>query len=180
MWPSVKVLNDFNILTLKKIFWKTKTFFKTKIETASFLYKTAMSKANFKTNRMVSSKWTYHKERSFASSYFIFLNFVSVYETLTKRWFDVPTTQIFIFLLSVSAGVLFDGALSLWISLKKFDSEGVSYYSLYMKYNSVNVEQQNLFTHKQHLNLFEFIRIGEKKQYVFTFITKRKIERNRT
>ena len=28
MWQSVEILNVFNILTLKQIFWKTKTFFK--------------------------------------------------------------------------------------------------------------------------------------------------------
>ena len=59
MWQSVKVLNVFNTLTLKQIFWKTKTFFKkleyrflvesTKIENASFPYKTAISEANVKT-----------------------------------------------------------------------------------------------------------------------------------
>ena len=46
MWQSLEILTDFNILTLKQIFWKTKTFFKrldyrfsvesTKIENASF------------------------------------------------------------------------------------------------------------------------------------------------
>ena len=51
---------------LNQIFWKTKTFFKkleysfsvesTKIENASFPYKTAISEANVKTNRMVSTK----------------------------------------------------------------------------------------------------------------------------
>ena len=59
MWQSVKVSNVFNTLTLKQIFWKTKTFFKkleyrflvesTKIENASFPYKTAISEANVKT-----------------------------------------------------------------------------------------------------------------------------------
>ena len=44
----------------------------TKIENASFLYKTAISEANVKTNRTVSTKWTYHKEGSFTSNYFIF------------------------------------------------------------------------------------------------------------
>ena len=44
-----------------------------KIENVSFPYKTVISEANVKTNRMVSTKWTYHKERSFASNYFIFL-----------------------------------------------------------------------------------------------------------
>ena len=35
----------------------------TKIENTSFRYKTAISEANVKTSRMVSSKWTYRKER---------------------------------------------------------------------------------------------------------------------
>ena len=82
---SVEICNVFNTLTLKQIFWKTKTFFKklehcflvesTNSENALFSYKTAISEANVKTNRMVSTKWTYHKERSFASNYF----FYSVY-----------------------------------------------------------------------------------------------------
>ena len=68
-------------LTLKQIFRKTKTFFKkfeyrflverTEIENALFLYKTAISEVNVKSNRIVSTKWTYHKEQSF--NYFIFL-----------------------------------------------------------------------------------------------------------
>ena len=55
-----------------------KTFFKilgyrflverTKIENVAFPYRTVMLEANVKTNRMVSIKWTYQKERSFASS----------------------------------------------------------------------------------------------------------------
>ena len=43
-----------------------------KIENASFPYKTAISQANVKTNRMMSTEWTYHKEWSFASNYFVF------------------------------------------------------------------------------------------------------------
>ena len=30
-----------------------------------------MSEANVKTNRIMSTKWTYHKERNFASNYLI-------------------------------------------------------------------------------------------------------------
>ena len=45
----------------------------TKIENEVIPYQTASSKANLKTNRMESTKWTYHKERSFATNYFIFL-----------------------------------------------------------------------------------------------------------
>ena len=40
----------------------------TKIEDAIFLYKTALSEANVKTNRMGSTKWDYHKEQRFASN----------------------------------------------------------------------------------------------------------------
>ena len=64
MWQSVKILNVFNTLTLKQIFWKTKTFFKkleyrflvesTKIENASFPYKSAIPELNVKTNRMIT------------------------------------------------------------------------------------------------------------------------------
>ena len=55
MRQSVETLNVFNTLTLKQIFWKRKTFFQklkyrflvesTKIENASFLYKTVISQA---------------------------------------------------------------------------------------------------------------------------------------
>ena len=37
----------------------------TKIENTSFPFKTALSEANVKTNRMATAKWTYHKERDF-------------------------------------------------------------------------------------------------------------------
>ena len=67
---------------MQQIFWKTKALFKkldyrflvetTKIENVSFPYKTAMSEANVKANRMGSTKWTYHKEWTYASNYFIF------------------------------------------------------------------------------------------------------------
>ena len=66
MWQLVEILNVFYTLTLKQIFCKTKIFFKklescflvesTKIENVSFSYKTAISEANVKTNRMVSTK----------------------------------------------------------------------------------------------------------------------------
>ena len=80
----MKVSNVFNTsLTLKQIFWKTKTFFKTleyrflveatNIESTSFPLKTALSEANVKTNGMATTKWIYHKDWSFASDYFISL-----------------------------------------------------------------------------------------------------------
>ena len=90
----MKVSNVFNTLTLIQIFCKTKTFFKkleyhflvetTKIENISFPFKSALSEANIKTNRMVNIKWTYHKAWSFARNYFIFEKFVPVLEPLNK------------------------------------------------------------------------------------------------
>ena len=92
MWQTVKILNVFNTSTLKQIFWKTKTFFKkleyrflvesAKIENASFPYKTAISEANVKTNKMLTTKWAYHKERSFASSCFIFSKILFQFKNL--------------------------------------------------------------------------------------------------
>ena len=38
-----------------------------------FYNNAALSEANVKTDRMESRKWTYHKEYSFATDYFIFL-----------------------------------------------------------------------------------------------------------
>ena len=93
----MKVLNAFNTLTLKAIFlmkldeteysdFEMNFFFQktgvpfsvesTKIENGSLPYKASISETNVKTNRMVSTKWAYHKERS---NYFTFYeNFVSV------------------------------------------------------------------------------------------------------
>ena len=86
------LIQQFN---LRQIFWKAKAFFKkleysflvesTKIENASFLQKTAISEANVKTNKMVSIKWTYHKERSFVSNYFLFLKNLFQFKNLLKR-----------------------------------------------------------------------------------------------
>ena len=80
MSQSMQILNVFNTSILKQIFWKMKTFFKkleyrflvesTKIENAWLLYKIVISKVNFKTNRVVTTKWTYRKERKFTSNYF--------------------------------------------------------------------------------------------------------------
>ena len=42
----------------------------TEIENAIFPYKTALSEAYIKTNRIESTKWIYHKEFSFAKNYY--------------------------------------------------------------------------------------------------------------
>ena len=55
---------------------------RTKIEKSSFPYKTAISEANVKTNRVVTTKWAYHRERSFASNYFIFLKVLFQFKNL--------------------------------------------------------------------------------------------------
>ena len=78
----MKVSDDLNTLTLKQIFWRTKTFFKklkyrflveaTKIEITPFPFKTALSEANGKTNRMATTKWACHNGWSFTSNYLIF------------------------------------------------------------------------------------------------------------
>ena len=44
----------------------------TNIDNITYPYKTALSEANVKTNRMRSKKLTYHKEQSFASNNFHF------------------------------------------------------------------------------------------------------------
>ena len=59
MWQSLEILNFFNTLTLKQIFWKTQALLKkleyfflvesTKIENATFPYKTAKSAITVKT-----------------------------------------------------------------------------------------------------------------------------------
>ena len=88
----MKVSNICNTSTLKQILWKTKAFLKklehaflvetTKIENGSFPFKTALSEFNV---RMTTTKWTFHKEWSFASNYFVFLGkFVPVLEPLKK------------------------------------------------------------------------------------------------
>ena len=65
-----------NFLENENIFLKTGVPFlveTTKIENTSFPFKTALSEANVKTNRMATTKWAYHKEWSFASENFFFL-----------------------------------------------------------------------------------------------------------
>ena len=75
---SVQDVSDvFNTLIWNKFSGKWKPFKKleyrflvetTKIEKTSFPFETALSEANVKANRMATTKWTYHKEWSFASN----------------------------------------------------------------------------------------------------------------
>ena len=78
MLQSLEILNLFNVLTLKKVLWsfeKLEYRFlvgRATIESTIVPYTTDLSKANVKTNRTGSTKWTYYKEHSFATNY---LNF---------------------------------------------------------------------------------------------------------
>ena len=79
MWQWVEILIDFNSLTLKQIFWKKKTFFKKlehrflvesiKAENATFPYKTAISEASVKANRMVTTLFFWKFRVSLRTSY---------------------------------------------------------------------------------------------------------------
>ena len=76
-----------NFLENENLFQKTGAPFFSwnhKIENTSFPFKTALSDMN-KTNRMVTIKWTYHKEWRFASNYFIFLENLFHFYNLLKR-----------------------------------------------------------------------------------------------
>ena len=67
---------NFQIGFLKKNFFeKLKYRFLvegTTMENVTFPYNTALSKANVKTNRMCSTRWTYPKERGFATLIILF------------------------------------------------------------------------------------------------------------
>ena len=86
-FPYFNFETDF--LESENLFQKTGVHFfswKHKIENASFLKKTVILEVNVKTNRMVNTKWTYHKERSFASNHFIFLKILLQFEDLYKNF----------------------------------------------------------------------------------------------
>ena len=57
----------------------------TKIDNITFPYKTALSEASVKTNRMGSTKWTYYKEQSFVSNHFPFLEILFQFRNLVYR-----------------------------------------------------------------------------------------------
>ena len=83
MWQSVEILNNFNTLTLKQIFWKKKTFFKkleyrflvesTNTENALLHKKLLYQKPMLRQIECWVQKWTFYKEWSFANNYFIFV-----------------------------------------------------------------------------------------------------------
>ena len=110
------------------------------VENTSFPYKTAISEANVKTNRMASTKWTYHNEWSFARNYFIFLKILFQFKNVLKRVDLMYQRSRYPYsYFSEAPGVLFDGAFSLLVSLNKLFS---SYYK-YLKTPKLYIQ----FTH---------------------------------
>ena len=83
----------------------------TKIENAAFLYKTVLSEANVKTNRMRNTKRNYHKEQRFASNYFICLKIQFQFKNIFQRVDLMHQLAKCPNALFVNAGVLFDCAL---------------------------------------------------------------------
>ena len=76
---------EIDFLENENLFQKTGAQFlvkSTKIENASFPYKTAILEANVETNTMVSTKWTYHKERNFVSNYCSFSKILFQFKNL--------------------------------------------------------------------------------------------------
>ena len=76
MWQSLEILNTpyVNFEAFKaflRIFWKKKKKKKKRLKTQHYHAK-LLSEANFKTNRMSSTKWTYHKELDLPVTTFFF------------------------------------------------------------------------------------------------------------
>ena len=117
IWQLQEILNVSNTLTLKKIenhFQEAGVFFSfgvcflaksPQIENIIYWYKTALSEANLKINGM---------GREFCPiTTLFFFNILFQFKNLLKSWFDVPTTQMSIFILFISAGVSFEWIFSL-------------------------------------------------------------------
>ena len=58
------------------------TYIPALICTSALLILVAKSEANVKTNRMITTKWAYHRRRSFTSNYFIFLKVLFQFQNL--------------------------------------------------------------------------------------------------
>ena len=125
MWQSVEILNNFNTLTLKQTFWKRKTFFKN-LDYCFLVESTIRLKTHYFYTKLLYQKpmlrqiewWMQNgpiikNEILPVTILFFERNFIF----LIKSLFDVSTTQMPIFLLFVNAGVLFDSAFSLWVSI---------------------------------------------------------------
>ena len=130
----ISILNfEIDFLENENLFQKTGVpFFSWKhwncIEIASFPSKTTISEASVKTEWWVQNGPVPKNGVLWVTNFFFFFeNFVSFKEPLIKSLFDVPTMQMHILVLFVSARVLFDVAFSLWIKKLK----RINYYSLW-------------------------------------------------
>ena len=99
----------FELVFLENLFGKLGVAFfcwKYYPDNPTYRNKTSLTEASIKAERIESTKWINWIERSFASNYFIFSFFFPIYCPLRKNWFDVATTQMYIFIFFVGGGVL--------------------------------------------------------------------------
>ena len=127
MWQSLQILNIFNASILKQVFWKTKTFLKILITV--FQLKLLLLKAQYfhtklpyRKLRLRQMEWGLKigliaKNAVLPLTTLFFEDLISVKEPLINSWFDAPISRMHIFILFVSAWVLFEGVFSLWESL---------------------------------------------------------------
>ena len=125
MWQSVEILNDFSTLTVKQIFWNTKNFFK-KLEYQFLVESTKMhhfhTKLSYRKPMLRQIEWWVQNEPITKNGVLpvitlLFWSFYFSFWTSCKEliWCTHdPNVHIPTFL---SAGVLFNCALSLWVSL---------------------------------------------------------------
>ena len=129
MWKSVEIWHVSNTLTFKQIFWKTKTFFKKLVyrllvestKTHQCYTKLSFQKPMLRQIELWVQKRSLKKNRVLPVITLFFWKFCFTLRTSYKSWFNVLTNQIFILILSVNAGALFEVGFSLWVSLEKQD-----------------------------------------------------------
>ena len=85
----------------------------TLIKNATIPYKTALLEGNVKVIRTGSTKWTFQKNKVLPVTTLFFWKFCFIIRTFYK---ELIWCIMFIFILFVSAGVLFEGVFSLWLS----------------------------------------------------------------
>ena len=122
-WPFQYFHFETNFLKNKNLFRQTVIKLlveSTKIESALFAYKTALSEANVKTNWMGSTKWTYYNEWSFASIFFFFFEILLQCKNLLRvdLMYNYPNVHIHTFRKHWSS---IWGCFSLWVSLKQIE-----------------------------------------------------------
>ena len=127
-WHSLGILKVFNTTTLKQFLLKTKTFFKklkyrflvesTKIENATFPNKIVLSETNVRQIEWRVQNGPAAKDGVSPVTTSFFWNFCFSLRTSYKELTWCMPNQMSIFILFVSAWVLFEGAFSLWVSLR--------------------------------------------------------------